>query len=154
MGTDGNGTSAAVDEVVALHDFFERWFRGDLPASDAAFARLEGALAPDFTMVGPSGAVTGREPLLRALRGAHGTRPGVLISVERAVETITTPALVVVRYEEWQTEGDETTARRSTALLEPAPAAPGGFLWRAVHETWLVRDDLPGAGTPSEGSEE
>ncbi len=36
-----------LDEVVGLHRFFESWLGGTGPDSDAAFARLDRALAPN-----------------------------------------------------------------------------------------------------------
>ncbi|MGM0558975.1 MAG: hypothetical protein ACQEVA_21500 [Myxococcota bacterium] len=32
-------------EIVALHDFFQAWFRGDLPETDETFAQVKRRLA-------------------------------------------------------------------------------------------------------------
>lgn len=151
----------AAAEVVALHAFFEDWFAGRLPDSDAAFARFADGLDPDFEIVTPRGEALARRALLEALRAAHG-RVARRIEVE-VLEVRRLGALALVCYHEWQAEGSPPSpsasreagapgapgesrapgasaawkGRRSAALLRDDPAAPGGWRWLYVHETWL-----------------
>ncbi len=132
--------AAAVEEVVDLHRFFAAWFRAELPDTDEAFHRFDRAMAPDFEMVVPSGARITRPDLVAGLRQAHGSwREDAEASIEvRDAEARPLPeGLVLVSYEEWQRGDGGWKGRRSTALLRPSAAAPGGFLWLHVHETWI-----------------
>jgi len=124
-------------EIVELHAFFEGWLGGALPATDAAFARLAETLAAEFALIGPSGEIASREPLLRQLRAAHASRPGWRMWIERAQLRYQAGDLTVATYEEWQQTGETTTARISTAVFRAHPAAPNRLAWLHVHETWL-----------------
>ncbi len=128
------------NEVEALHSFFQDWFRGALPNTDAAFAAVRDALAPDFEIVNPEGHTTDRASLLQQLRAAHGVpQSGAPLKIQ--VTNLTArklgPKLWLVTYEEWHQNGAERKGRRSTAVLEEAPKSARGFLWRHVHETWM-----------------
>ncbi len=48
-----------------------------------------------------------------------------------------TDELVVVHYEEWQSECERPNQRVSTAVFAPRDSAPLGWAWIALHETWL-----------------
>ena len=126
-------------EVENLHQFFHDWFVGDLPDTDDAFARLTGALAEDFHIISPSGNVTRRGDLLDNLRDAHGSgrESGVKIWIRGFQVRLVEGEMAVVSYEEWQERGSRKTGRVSTAVLERDPDAPGGVVWRHLHETWL-----------------
>lgn len=134
--------AATRQEVLALHAVFEGWLGGTLPPSDEAFARVEAALAPTFSMVSPEGEVVARTPLLAGLRGAHGAkgRQGLFrIAVEDMAVLHLEPPLVVLRYSERQSQGEACTIRHSTAVFRAAPAAPCGVEWIALQETWAPR---------------
>lgn len=126
-------------EVEALHRFFEDWFGARLPADDTAFARLRASLAPGFQLISPEGQVLERQALLDGLRAAHGAevRSGLAIAVLPGGVRSLGPGLWLVTYQEWHRRGDESRGRQSSAVLEEHAAAPGGFVWRHVHETWL-----------------
>jgi len=68
-------------EIEELHQFFQEWFRAELPETDAAFARMD-ALGADFRMVVPSGKLIEHSPLLAGLRAAYGKQPKIRIWVE------------------------------------------------------------------------
>lgn len=130
--------AAAVAEVEELHSFFVRWFRADVPDSDAEFDRFSSALAAEFEMVVPSGARLGRDAVLAGVRGGHGQwreDEGATIEVREATAHGLGGGLVRVSYEEWQRGAGEWKARRSTALLRGA--GDGRLEWVHVHETWI-----------------
>lgn len=133
-----NDAGRCRDEVVALHAFFEGWFRGTLAKDDETWARCADALADDFELVPPNGVPLDREALLAALRDAHGSRPPhFTIEIRDVRVRPLAEGLSLVVYEEWQreTDGAPWAARTSTALLERSDDAPRGFGWRHVHET-------------------
>jgi hypothetical protein len=124
-------------EIVELHAFFQEWLDGTLPATDAAFTRLTGALDAAFTLIGPSGEVAERAALVRELRVAHGSRPGWRMWIEQPQLRRQAGDLTIATYQEWQQAGDTTTARISSAVFQRHEGAPNGLLWLHVHETWL-----------------
>jgi hypothetical protein len=127
---------AALTEIIELHDFFADWFAGRLPRTDAAFARFERAMGPAFVLVDPSGAERERAPLVAGLRAAHSANPPIKIWIEHAKVLHEEGALVLARYDECQRDASGETRRLSTVLLRRDAAAPGGWLWLRVHETW------------------
>jgi len=122
-------------EIEALHRFFEEWFSGLQPNSDAAFARVTRALASDFTLVPPSGEALDRVALVDRIRRGHGTRDRSRFHIRtRRVKVRTvTAGVALATYEEWH--GAER--RISSAVFRREALAPGGVLWLHVHETWL-----------------
>lgn len=122
------------NEIIALHAEFERWLRGE--GSDD-FSRIESSLADDFTFISPNGDSVARNELLEGLRGTRGHRR-IRIRIENPVLHWIGDGAVLATYEEWHEHADYETARRSTVLLEVSEAAPGGLVWRHVHETWMV----------------
>lgn len=135
-------------EIEDLHGFFEAWFSGSLPDTDAAFARFEGVLADDFAIIGPSGLELDRAAILERVRAGHGSHPagGFSIRIENARVRESTGARCLATYEEWQQSGDEVRGRISTVLFGPRSGAPNGIEWRHLQETWLPETSL------SEGS--
>lgn len=124
-------------EIVELHRFFQNWFNGDIPCTDEAFQRMDRVMDDGFTIVMPNGKRIDRDPLLTGLYKAHGGRPGIRIWIEHVRLLMTEGPMAVVEYEEWQQEGETTTARVSTAVFRDEPAAPNGLSWLRVHETWF-----------------
>jgi len=131
---------ACRQEIETLHEFFVRWYRGEL--ADEEFERVERALAPAFVMVGPDGSITERDAILASIRDGYDTYDpdacGIDIRNVTPVEIREDRALV--RYEEWQTMDGETTGRLSTALFGPGDgdaATDSGVEWRYLQETWL-----------------
>lgn len=142
-------------EVHDLHDFFAAWYRGEHP--EAAFDRVERALAEEFAIVTPDGERIEREPLLAGIREGRGEESGM--GAERAagageaafaidaraitVADVTEERCLLTYEEHHQPAG---TARASSAWFRPSGTAPNGVAWLFVHETWL-----PGGAPGSEG---
>lgn len=128
-------------EVQDLHEFFEAWFRGELPRTNDRLARLEAALEADFQQVAPDGTVRDRAAVIDAVAGRHGSRRGdtdpFRIEVEEVDARVELDDVCLLTYEEHQRTDGEWRGRRSSALFEHAPDAPGGVVWRHLHETWL-----------------
>lgn len=124
-----------IQEVKELHQFFQDWFCGTLPNTDAAFARFADTIHPDFSIVGPDGNVTQQTALTGALRGAHSAGE-FKIWVENAQAKAVGGGLTLVMYEEWQIRNGEQTVRQSSVLFRPKPNTPNGVEWLHVHETW------------------
>lgn len=130
---------ACRDEIDALHQCFEDWFNGRVPRTAEVFSRIDTALGEAFVIVMPQGNKVERAPLLKALYDAHTGRRGIRIWIEDVRVLEEDHALVVAEYEEWQTEGGETTSRHSTVVFRRNADRPNGLEWLRVHETWFER---------------
>ena len=124
--------AAVTSEVVALHEFFEGWFRGEIVNDDAAFALLPKALAAEFVIISPSGAAMSRRAVLDGVRGAHGTwTPDDSIWIDNVVVRHRDAKTVVATYEEWQRRDGSERGRVSTVVLST------DGVWLHLQETWL-----------------
>ena len=126
-------------EIIALHAFFEGWFTSVLPNEKSKLARFGDVLAADFHIIGPSGNMATREAVIAAVASAHGNhKPGAFkiwvadIRVRHLADD-----LFLATYQEWQTTGDKTRARLSSAVFRQQEDTPNGLVWLHVHETWL-----------------
>lgn len=123
------------DEIEELHDFFQGWLGGELPDDEATFARMDEAMAEDFTFVTTAGDLLDRAAVVGGVRSAHGARPGLRIDIRR-------PRLLQARddrwlavYQEWQRVDGDADGRTSTVLFRRDAAAPRGLAWVHVHES-------------------
>ncbi len=130
----------AIQEVIDLHAFFEAWLGGDLPETDAEFARFVVATNANFMLIAPDGRIMDSDAVSTWIRGAHGTRPGFRLWTTDHRIVYTTHDCALVSYLEWQERDAVTTCRISSALFIPEPAAPNGYAWLHVHETWIPLD--------------
>lgn len=132
------------DEIEGLHAFFQGWLGGELPAGPESFARMEEAMARDFTFVTTGGELLDRAAVVEGVRSAHGARPGLRIEIRdpRLLHAWEDRRLAV--YEEWQEDADGRSARTSTVLFRRSEDAPTGLAWVHVHET-MIREE-PGEG--------
>jgi len=123
---------AVAAEIVALHDFFTGWFRGELTHDDDGFAEFPDALAPAFVIVSPTGKLSDREGVLAGVRGAHGSWAAEdAIWIDNVVVRLRTAETIIATYEEWQRRGGEERGRLSTVVFDSS------LRWQHVHETWL-----------------
>ena len=103
---------------------------------EEAVRAIEGT-GDEFEIVTPDGETVAKPALVEGFAGAFGAAPGVKIEVKSARVLAATDELVVVHYEEWQSEGAPPNQRVSTAVFAPRESAPLGWAWIALHETWL-----------------
>ena len=123
-------------EVVELHEFFQRWFAGESPQTNDAFDRFASVMAEEFHIISPAGRIMQQDTILEAVRSAYGSGP-IKIWIRNHAHRFTIGDIALVTYEEWQTKGDETRGRLSSALLRIKPGTPNDLQWLHVQETWL-----------------
>ena len=128
-------------EVEALHAFFQGWFTGERPRTNEELARLENALGAEFELLGPDGDVADRSAVIDAVEAGHGAasegEAPDRIDIENVDARFERDGVCLLVYEEHQRTAGSWRGRRSTALFEAAADAPGGVVWRHLHETWL-----------------
>ena len=129
---------ACIQEIIDLHKFFQDWFDGTSPKTDAVFARFEKTTTPSFVLVSPDGSLAHRTELAPALYAGHATRPTGKIWVTDAHVLHSLGNQVVMAYQEWQTNDGVQTRRQSTAIFGVDPSTPNGVHWVHVHETWIT----------------
>lgn len=129
--------SSALDEVQRLHVFFQNWL-SSADDNEAGWQGFSDALADGFEMVVPDGRRLTRIDLLASFGAARGTRPGVQIEIRDAVVLNESTDTATVRYEEWQLHEEFGNQRISTAVLRQSEVAPLGWVWLALHESWLA----------------
>lgn len=127
-------------EINELHQFFQDWFNGIIPATDENFVRLSMVLDQNFVIISPGGKLTKRDSLLDGLRNAYNTRSRCKIWIENVQFQRLAGDVVVTTYEEWQQDSAGPPAGRiSTALFKKNVHTPNGVSWLHVHETWLTK---------------
>ena len=121
-------------EIEELHELFEAYFLG----TENSLDRVEAALAPDFTVVGPHGVTSSRADTMQALRAGHGHTDSLEITVTELSLLVETADTLVAQYVENHALADRTNHRVSTVVFTNDDNAPNGLLWRRVHETWRL----------------
>lgn len=125
------------DEIVELHDFFQRWFLGD----EQSMERVEMVLAPQFTMVGPHGAGQNRAEVLEAIRRAHAhTRSLTIETSDHRLLTEHGPILVA-EYTETHRLAERSNERLTTVVFVADDTTPHGVAWLRAHETFILQRD-------------
>ena len=123
-------------EIVQLHDFFADYLNGTVAADETN--RMEIALRSDFTMVAPDGSVSDRSAVIGAITKNHGAVAGMEMSITNVELLYESPGVIAARYIENQVYDAGSNSRWSTVIFEPSNDAPNGFVWLALHETWLA----------------
>ncbi|MEO3885286.1 nuclear transport factor 2 family protein [Nonomuraea sp. B5E05] len=136
----------AEHEVIRLHQVIEGWLTG--AADRADFGPFAGALAPDFTLVGPDGVAMAQKEVLAWVEGSHGSAPDLRITIRDVRVVADSGDLVVATYEEWHGTAPGAPApppdargRRATVVFRRG----AGLDWLHLHETWVAAP--PSAGT-------
>lgn len=126
-------------EIVELHQFLEQWSNAELPDSDHAYSRFADVLAESFLLVDADGALLARQPVVTAIRGAHGrwqSAPGQ-IRIENVQLHHHHGDLALATYEEWHDFPDHSIGRLSSVLFGQSDSAPNGLEWLHLHEVWI-----------------
>ena len=93
-------------------------------------------MAAGFHIVSPAGRIKQRDKILDAVRAGYRSST-IKIWIKNHTHRLTIGEVALVTYEEWQTSGDETRGRLSTALLRVKAGLFNDLQWLHVHETWL-----------------
>ena len=119
-------------EVTELHDYFEAYFLGEVAGLD----RVEAALAPDFTMVGPGGTTSSRPETITMIASGHAHTNSLKMTITEPDLLFEDDASLVAAYVENQQWADASNQRLTTVVFTKDDSAPNGLLWRRIHETW------------------
>lgn len=130
-------------EIIELHEFFQQWYRGELPNTDEAFERFSRVMALDFQIILPDARVLDRDAILGHVRRGHGENREAAgdftIEIRHVRHRLTVGEIIIATYEEWQGDGEHQRGRLSSVVFAKSDAMPNGLQWRHLHETWLVK---------------
>ncbi len=115
-----------------VHELIQMIFTRSAAETQSVLGGLMAVFADDFSMVGTTGSLVGRQQVEQLFKGAAGTRPGLQITVGDVQVVCQAGVNVAVRYKETHRAQDVTLARWSLALLE---CSDRGVVWRCLHET-------------------
>ncbi|MEQ6925686.1 DUF4440 domain-containing protein [Pseudomonas mosselii] len=115
-----------------VHELIQMIFTRSAAETQSVLGGLMAVFADDFSMVGTTGRLVGRQKVEQLFKGAAGTRPGLQITVGDVQVVWQAGVNVAVRYKETHRAQDVTRARWSLALLE---CSDRGVVWRCLHET-------------------
>jgi len=126
-------------EIKDLHQFFEDYLSGKLPADD--LTPFESVLDSGFTIVTSDGAVMTYDDIVGYVRDGHNQRPDFTIWTENVALKQHVNGMVVATYEEWQRINGVTTSRTSTVVFKEDADARNSVIWLHVHESGLKEVD-------------
>ncbi len=146
MRSDHGPLEPAVTEVERMHQAIEGWTTGSAPETEQSFQQFASALAPGFMIINPDGLAEDSESIVSRFHGLYGARAGLGFRIEirePAIRLDSADATLITYHEHWFEGATERSVIIATALLAPAPATPGGFAWRHLHEAWLRAPVVP-----------
>lgn len=129
-------------EIERLHSFFVEWFLGAVPKTRREFAqRAAGKFSLGFHVISPRGDLMAYDELCSGLYDAWGSRRncgGFDIKTQNCVALWVKGRACLMRYEEWQHNGEEgETLRVCTALFRMHSSRHAGVEWVNLHETFV-----------------
>ncbi|GBQ32899.1 hypothetical protein ACLRDC_08340 [Gluconacetobacter sacchari] len=124
---------AAHDEIVALHVVLQAWFRGEGTSDPATVLKH---FTPDYAMVGAAGRLLPVETFATALPTLHGSRPGLVMTIEDVALRHVFPGGLLATYREIQTQGETRTERWSSVTFAEGP--DDTLLWAFLQETFCA----------------
>lgn len=123
-------------EVAELHAIFEAYFLGEMPDD---LSRVDAALAPTFTMVGPDGNESNRKQVMSGLKAGYTHASSLAITTADYQLLHDSDDVVIAAYTESHQLTERSNHRRSTVVFERDTGGPNGLRWLRVHECWLDR---------------
>lgn len=128
-------------EIERLHSFFVEWFLGAVPKTRREFAqRAAGKFSLGFHVISPRGDLMAYDDTCSGLYDAWGSRRncgGFDIKTQNCVALWVKGRACLMRYEEWQHNGEEETLRVCTALFRMHSSRHAGVEWVHLHETFV-----------------
>ncbi len=128
----------ALQEVIDLHVLIENLFRGNVKDIKKAKTEFLEHFDKDFYMITPSGTILDLVKLSNWYPSSLNARPGNKIEIVNFKLHDFTNEYALVTYEEKQTFAEQFLHRISTALLIPSIKTVSGFVWKHLHETWVI----------------
>lgn len=136
-------------DIEDVHKFFVGWFGGQVPKTEAVFARFRNSLDPRFGQVNPRGLYRPYATIVGDVWDHWNWFPGdptyrIWVARPRVRFVIGGDHALAV-YEEWLNYKGENIGRTCTALVAKRDSAPNGIVWLEMQESLLPAGTAPPA---------
>ena len=126
------------DAIVAQHEFFTKWVRGECAGDDATFDAGVRRLSAELIGIMPGGKAFTFDAFSQYMRSIYASNPKFRIKIRNVAIRHHIGPVFVVNYDEWERDAKDSTpannGRLTTMVLRESD---DDFEILQVHETWL-----------------
>ncbi|KAK1577880.1 hypothetical protein Q3G72_025635 [Acer saccharum] len=130
---------SAGHEVVKFYLLYERWRRADIEKSEHYMQSLRLVFNQLGIFVHPSGTERPLHRCIDVMESLYGSEQGkqYRVWVDRVASAQIGSETWLVKFDKWESSGEERRCCLTTVLLSSKTTVPDGFTWMHVHQTWL-----------------
>ncbi|KAJ4720516.1 Sucrose-phosphatase [Melia azedarach] len=126
-------------QVVKFYLFYERWRRAEVEMSEHHIESLRLLFYALGITVHPSGIERSMRQCIDLIEKMYGDKQGkkYQVWVDRVSSAQIGSDAWLVKFDKWESSGDEWQCCLTTVLMSSQATAPDGLKWMHMHQTWL-----------------